>query len=224
MGKRRPIKVGTVSFDTTKEATEWVQRLVDRYPNGERLSAEHTAFFKHLLELHPNRADKIGVGVKGFVVHQNPTYPNRTVFIIRNDESLCDFSWRKCLNGEQQETLHRQAMRVAIVPQVLAFKNTRLASGMQHCEINGLRLTSENCAVDHIAPQTFDVVVDEWLKTMGLSIDSVEISLSRDLQFNRSMTNPAQMASWLHYHQTHAKLRLLSREAHLSLPKHKYKK
>jgi Protein of unknown function (DUF3223) len=224
MGKRRPITVGTMEFLTTKDATEWVQQIVDKYPNGENFSAVHTAFFKDLLELHPNCKDKVGVGVKGFVVNQNPVYPNRTVFIIRDDGSPCDFSWVKCLRGEQQETLRRQALRVAVVPQILAYKNTTLAPGMQHCEITGLRLTSDNCAVDHVAPKTFDVVVDDWLLAEGISLEAVQISPSRDLQYNRSMTNPAQIASWFQYHQAHAHLRLLSREAHFHLPKHKFKK
>jgi Protein of unknown function (DUF3223) len=221
MGKRRPIIVGKQEFVTTKAATEWVQQIVDKYPNGESFSDVDTEFFKNLLELHPNCLEKVGVGVRGFIVDQNPIYPNRTVFVIREDGSRCDFSWVKCLRGEQQDKLRRQALRVAVIQQILDFKNKTLASGMQHCEITGLRLTSDNCAVDHIAPDTFDKIVDEWLVVEGISLEAIGISPSRDLQYNRSMTNPVQLASWLRYHQANAKLRLLSREGHFHLPKHK---
>jgi hypothetical protein len=222
MGKRRPITIGDTIFQTATAATERVRAIIQQYENEQRVSMADAAFFHDMLALHPRCEEKMGVGVIGFVIRQNPIYPNRTIHLIRADNSECDFSWPKCLHGERPGQLHRQAMRVCILQQILAYKN-RMLQSVQHCPESGVRLTSNNCDVDHQAPQTFDKLVDDWLVTQGITIEGVTITPSRDLQYRREMTDDRQRKSWYSFHQTHAQLRLLYHDAHLHQPKHIYK-
>lgn len=222
MGKRRPIKIGEITFPTAKAATERVRAIVQQYKNDERVSTPDATFFHDMLSLHPRCEEKMGVGVVGFVIRQNPIFPNRTIHIIRADDSECDFSWPRCLNGERPEQLHSQALRVCILPQIFAYKNEMLKSP-QYCPESGTRLTSSNCDVDHQAPQTFDKIVDDWLATQGINITGVAITPSRDLQYRREMTDDNQIRSWFSFHQANACLRLLLHEAHLHQPKYRYK-
>ena|SRR5947209_13358350 len=219
----RQITIGEVTFRTAKAATERVRAIIEKYKTDERVSTADAAFFHDMLALHPRCEEKMGVGVVGFVIRKNPIYPNRNINLIRADNTECDFSWPRCLNGERHGQLQSQALRVCILPQILAYKNLMLQTP-QRCPESGVSLTSNNCDVDHQAPQTFDKLVDDWLTTQDITIEGVAITPSRDLQYMREMTDVVQIASWYSFHQTHSQLRLLQHETHLHQPKHKYKR
>ena len=221
-GKARPITIGEITFPTATATTERVRAIIAQYKTNERVSVTDAAFFHDMLALHPRCEQKMGVGVVGFVIRKNPLYPNRNINLIRADNTECDFSWPKCLHGERPGQLQQQAMRVCILPQILSFKNWMLQTP-QLCPESGVVLTTENCDVDHQAPQTFDKLVDDWLMLQGITIEGVSITPSRDLQYRREMIDPAQSASWYSFHQANAKLRLLHHETHLHQPKHKFK-
>lgn len=56
-----------------------------------------------LLELlkkgHAEPDKKIGGGIQAFQVRYHPMFKSRCFFLIRNDESSDDFSFRKCVDG-----------------------------------------------------------------------------------------------------------------------------
>ena len=55
-----------------------------------------------LLELlkkgHAEPDKKIGAGIRAFQVRKHPTYKSRCFFLIREDDSVDDFSFRKCVD------------------------------------------------------------------------------------------------------------------------------
>lgn len=55
-----------------------------------------------LLELikkgHSEPEKKIGVGIKAFQVRFHPTFKSKCFFLIREDDSVDDFSFRKCVD------------------------------------------------------------------------------------------------------------------------------
>lgn len=55
-----------------------------------------------LLELlkkgHAEPDKKIGGGVQAFQVRNHPTFKSRCFFLIRDDDSVDDFSFRKCVD------------------------------------------------------------------------------------------------------------------------------
>ena len=55
-----------------------------------------------LLELvkkgHTDPDEKIGVGIRNFQVRKHPRWQSRCFFLIREDESVDDFSFRKCVD------------------------------------------------------------------------------------------------------------------------------
>ena len=55
-----------------------------------------------LLELlkkgHTEPDKKIGVGIRGFQVRNHPMWKSRCFFLVREDESVDDFSFRKCVD------------------------------------------------------------------------------------------------------------------------------
>ena len=223
MGKRKPVMIGNLRFETKSTAKECVRNLVARYPDGATVSPDDIAFLKDLLELHPRVDEKVGSGVHSFTVDINPEYPTtRTIFIKRIDGSKTDFSWVKCIDGETADQLQMQALRVAVMDQTIAFKQSEFVPGRKvTCPETGEELSWNYCHVDHCAPNTFDKLVSDWLAAEGLTIEQVAISPSRDSSFHRNMTNEAQRSSWWYFHSAGKRLRLLSPFANLSIAKRK---
>ncbi|EFJ35931.1 hypothetical protein SELMODRAFT_404272 [Selaginella moellendorffii] len=53
---------------------------------------------EEVLRFHPRAAEKIGCGVASIMVNYHPDYNRSRCFMInRLDESVCDFSYRKCM-------------------------------------------------------------------------------------------------------------------------------
>lgn len=222
MGKRRPITVGKMEFAAAKFATEYVRSLVARYADDAVANQTDTEFLNDLLELHPRCEEKVGCGVSAFKFKTNPEYTNtRTIFIVRTDGTETDFSWTKCIDGETPERLKRAALRRAVIDQIIEFKREVFSCGRIVCPETGEELSWDFCHVDHCAPNTFDKLVDDWLAAQNLTIDSIEITPSRDSSFSRALSNEAQCESWREFHRQRKQLRLLSPSANLSLPKRK---
>lgn len=220
MGKRRAIVIGSLEFATVGEAKGHVRELVARYSDGDTANEADSAFLSDLLELHPRCAEKIGAGVRSFKFDRNPEYTNtRTIFVVRTDGSVSDFSWPKCIDGETPERLKRAALRNAIADQIAAFKREALSVPPVLCPETGEELSWKQCHVDHTAPNTFDSLVNQWLASENIVLDLVEISPSREISFTRLLTNDAQRQSWRSFHDQRKQLRLLSPRANLSIAK-----
>jgi hypothetical protein len=111
-----------------------------------------------------------------------------------------------------------KALRNAISPSVRAFKAAALRSAASAaqpvtCPLSGAPLTGSNSDVDHAAPQTFVAVVRSWLQQQGISLSDVTTP-SGDNTTSSAMSCPVQRQSWVDYHEQHAVLRVLSRQAH----------
>ncbi|XP_024518933.1 uncharacterized protein LOC9651091 isoform X3 [Selaginella moellendorffii] len=53
---------------------------------------------EEVLRFHPRAAEKIGCGVASIMINYHPDYNRSRCFMInRLDESVCDFSYRKCM-------------------------------------------------------------------------------------------------------------------------------
>lgn len=59
---------------------------------------EHMVFLDLLKKGHPEPEKKIGVGIHAFQVRYHPTFKSRCFFLLRDDESVDDFSFRKCVD------------------------------------------------------------------------------------------------------------------------------
>jgi hypothetical protein len=59
MGRRKPLLIGQIQFDTQIEAKEFIQEILDRTTWRERLTGDTYEFVLSLLERHPRSADKM---------------------------------------------------------------------------------------------------------------------------------------------------------------------
>lgn len=220
-GNSRPATIGELEFKTVTKAKQYVRSVIAKYPPGTRVTPVDVALFADLLEMHPDAKSKRGSGVAGFAIKTNPDYPNTvTVYVLRTDGTECDFSWYKSIDGAKQEDMQFNALREAVKNQVIQFKDKQLLSlEPLLCPITNQRITFDNYHVDHAAPRTFQQLVRDWLQSEGIVLEDVIITESRENEYGRKMADPKQLHSWREYHYKNARLRMLSKEGNLKLPK-----
>ncbi|MEV0650582.1 DCL family protein [Phytomonospora sp. NPDC050363] len=114
-----PVRIGNRSFKTKKAATDACREIRDRYPGdgperppelnpglGQRVDdPDDIAFIHDLVALHPEAEEKIGAGIKGFVVrvNENGFGGTRCFYVERVDGSSAEFSFPLCIDHAAAE-------------------------------------------------------------------------------------------------------------------------
>jgi hypothetical protein len=206
---RQPIQVGSACFRTKGEAKQFVRELIGRYSDGEEIHGLDEVFLRDLLEMHPRADEKIGCGIAQFVVRLDPVW-KRTKYpaVRRLDSTEVDWSWHKCLDGENSpEQAVFIALRRAVRWQIIEFKRTALLEGPR-CPFRGIALDINNSHVDHAPPWTFLSLARTWT--------AHRIPALRRLDFEWELAEAEDLSSWQQFHAENATLRLVSAIANLS--------
>jgi hypothetical protein len=210
---RKPIVIGRRVFATKKEATEACRAVLYRHPVGHTFLGEDERFLADLILLHAEAEQKIGVGVRSFQVEQNG--PTRGFWITRIDGSRTDFSFIACLTPRTPEREALDAMRWAIRDQVVAFRAAKLNPSGNVCEVTGTPITPADAHVDHEPP--FRVLVADFLAQWSVALADVRVMPTADRETVTVLADASLRVAWQEYHRANAGLRLVSREANLSL-------
>ena len=217
--------IGGQTFRTQKDLVAHVQTILSRYRDGETLDMFDTAFMTDLLRSHPEASQKFGCGLAVVFVAENPMYPgkrNRGFWLRRIDGSTTDFSYRECINATSHDKKVLRAMRAAVEPDTLAFKQAAFdnaPSGLLRCPDTDELLTFTTAHVDHKAPKTFDVLAREFLKQEGLDFSDIAIVESKDNEYQDYLVSNELKRRWVTFHNSHAELEIVSKTSNLSLRK-----
>jgi hypothetical protein len=215
-GKRQPITVGDRTFNTLKDATEFVRQMLNGLPQAVALTEPHDSFLRDLIFMHPRAGTKIRAEISHFSIGAD-SYKGRCFFLHRSDGTSTDFSYLKCLSGEKLDDLVFGALRTATMDQIQEFRQSQFdRATLIVCPFTGSPLDIDNCHVDHAPPQTFYKLVHKWLAENDLTLAEISISQGEDNKMYREITNPAQRESWCSFHLANATLRLTSKQGNLS--------
>lgn len=216
---RNPVLVGNRSFALKKDAEQACREILYRYDPGHRVSGiADELFLLDLLELHPQRNEKLGCGIAHFEVRVNPKFVRqRSFYLVRIDRSETDFSFMKCLRPPSHRQLVMGAMRHEVSTQVYEFaEETYHSTAPVLCAVTGRAVAREKAHVDHSSPTFLELaeqfVVEQggWGEMVIARADgSIGVQLGRD----------DQASAWRDYHRRNATLRIVSIEANLSLLK-----
>jgi Protein of unknown function (DUF3223) len=212
-----PISIAGSQFATKKAAKARISELRDSYQDGVIIPDPDSSFLAELLTLHPESDDKIGAGVSHFTVSTDTVFGRTRHFVVhRRDGSSTDFSFHACIDGRKDRRDRLEALRRAIEPSILRFRDQQFASGPMTCPFLSVGLSPSSCHVDHVSPDSFLVLAERWLSTGGLSISCIHITPPQDNQLVAVMTDDTQRAGWVAFHDEHARLRIISPLANLS--------
>lgn len=161
-----------IEFDSKSEAEHYVNRkLYSPSFDG------HEQLWFDLLDRHPDKENKTGIGVDYFFVTKNKITPKYLQLnVMRLDETSVDISWKKCISQKDKTdmALLKEAMRLAIMPQIMNFKDI---IGSIHpidtypCQLCGVDLKNRNdIQIDHVGKKFRDIAKEfiesqsEWPK------------------------------------------------------------
>jgi hypothetical protein len=206
-----------MQWKTKKEASAffgmWLRNAVPVHVVKSR--HEHSVLLG-LIENHPDSADKIGCGVDHFEIRLNPIFSNsNTFYLVRNDGSETDFSFRACVSGKPKTKWADfcAAARGAISDQILIYKTSRfLEVDQPRCWITGTLLLPESCHVDHVI--TFDELLRSFISSYAIDVDSA-VSKSEDGNIVPVFASKELRDTWREFHRSNAVLNLATVEANM---------
>lgn len=209
------------SFKTKTKLLNYISSQLQSYEPGDVISEGD--FYNLLMEVlhnHPQSDEKIGVGVRMFLVERNKIIPTINEFhVLRVDGSKIDFSYKKAVSGiNKHESNVKDAFRNVIWKQTDTFKRKFFqenadSKGYCICEVTGLKFKKENCHVDHIYPKTFDSLFYSFLEGRGIKLK--DIKLKTDYT-NRSILCDENLAKdFWDWHLKNADLRCIYFRANL---------
>lgn len=197
-------------FKTKKAAQDFVRSRLRTFDQGDPL-------WMDLLARHPNKAEKVGAGIRRFFASVNWANPNATQLNIeRVDGSTIDVSWRSCIDGKAKDVDRKlvDAMRLAVMDQTQEYKQTfEMGYFCENCDVV---INEKHMAhVDHIKP--FKTLATNFIKDNEPPKEFDECGRSFAAKFKNG--DKEFENKWKDYHRLEAKLRLLCAKCNLTRPK-----
>jgi len=103
MARGIPVVLSTRTFPNKGAASEYFSDMLHKYVPGDRVADPDSADLASLLERHPNRDEKIGVGVDHFEV-QAADYATKCFRVVRSDGTWARFSYKTCISLDSSDT------------------------------------------------------------------------------------------------------------------------
>ena len=220
LGRKKNMKsylINGRNFKSKTAAGDYIRSIVDRYRDNQSIIGEDFEFLSELVLMHEESQQKIGCGISEIFITHEAEYggQNRHFNIRRIDGTTTDFSWKKCLEANNPSKDIYNALRQAIKDQIIKFKELSSYIGTQ-CPLSGEILTTSNCHVDHIKPDSFLNLVNEFLAHKKININYIKISDPSDNQLVAELVDEQFKIEWQNFHRSKCKLRVISKTANLS--------
>lgn len=217
MGKVKPIEIAGQTFPSTGDFKIYLQKLLNDLPQGVVLGEPHHTFLCHIVRRHPSAADKIGAGIKHFKVLTNANYGgrNQCFYLFRVDGTFTDFSYQKCVRPPTPWQEYYDALHSTIMDRIMEVREEAFGSNEEIlCPIRKTSMTRSVCHVDHVHPDTFVALVERFNDEEWIHEETAPATEGSDLKCGRKLVDKGLEERWRFFHRTHAKLRVISKEAH----------
>ncbi|XP_071902393.1 uncharacterized protein [Coffea arabica] len=97
--KSGPVELGPKSFESSVEMFDYFYKFLHFWtPNVNVNKYEHVMLLELIKKGHLEPDKKIGNGIRAFQVRYHPKFKSRCFFLTREDDSVDDFSFRKCVD------------------------------------------------------------------------------------------------------------------------------
>ncbi|KAJ0238203.1 Protein EMBRYO DEFECTIVE 514 [Hirschfeldia incana] len=94
-----PVKLGPKEFVTSVAMFDYFTKFMHFWPTDLDVNKyEHMVLLDLIKKGHTEPDIKIGGGIKAFQVRTHPMWKSRCFFLVREDDTADDFSYRKCVD------------------------------------------------------------------------------------------------------------------------------
>jgi len=216
---RIAVTLGEYKFASKKEAKGFFSVILNGCEIGEDLESENFDYVMALLLNHPRSTKKIGNGVKSIRVGRGYNSFNRCFHVVRNDESVEDFSVGKCIDGDHSP-FHRfcVACRRSVEEdirdyKVNYFRQNRDGAGKVKCQNSGQKISFEQAHVDHREPFTLAAIAHFFIQAKSLDLDSIEYQTEG--KYGDEFADDSLSSEFRAWHKNNAKLRIVNGPSNL---------
>jgi hypothetical protein len=199
-------------FNTKKQSYEYCKMLITTLGRG-RIEPGHISYpyFVALINNHARASEKIGAGIKYFIIRKTIYGKSYEVNIRRVDNTTISFSWVKCAKfnskpKERQNVALTHAMRNNIKPQISNFRSTAELVCVFCKDIDS------EMHVDH-KDTNFCKLRDDFLKN---NKPPAEFDKHPETHSEIFKVQDSEFANkWAEYHAKHTTLQILCRSCNL---------
>lgn len=201
MPKRIPIKIGDLQFNSKKECKLYVKKIIE---NLGCVDVKHgSVYFNLFIEMlnnHPKKTDKIGKGIKHFMICKNYIGNGYELKIKRIDESIVSFSWVSCCTNNFKNINKYDifnAMRYSI-------KKNIENETCQNC-----KKSNNDINICYCFDTSFKTIASNFLNLNKnyLDLQLVKHKLTNIAMFNKN--NIKYEKKWINFHNKNIKFKLL---------------
>ncbi|GLT43576.1 hypothetical protein SLA2020_175150 [Shorea laevis] len=94
-----PVSLGPKQFESSVEMFDYFFKFLHFWPPNVNVNKYELMVLLDLLKKgHAEPDKKIGGGIQAFQVRYHPMWKSRCFFLVRDDETVDDFSFRKCVD------------------------------------------------------------------------------------------------------------------------------
>ena len=221
-------KIGSKTFATKKELQDYVQGVLYSVRKGDPLTGIALKVVDTVFRNHPNHEDKTqGQSYKiAARTSSGPLKQYREFYIIREDGTETDFSYKTALAGKTCKITHiKHALRCIVQQQqwdakTEYFEKYQDNKGYVVCPVTNLKVKYKESHVDHY-PIKFETIVANWFKENNLTSTTLGLQDGGDNAMCMVVSDKALENSFYDYHETNAKYRVILAKANLQAPQGK---
>ena len=193
------------NFNSIKSVQAFIKQSVDSCEFYEIIDEKHRCFplFSSLVQVHFNREDKFGQGIKHFYFAPN-LYRKKELQIRRMDDSTVSMccNYGKIIKGKNPHQDLRAAMRYSIADQVLKWKTQQKSPHC--CQFCSKEITL--IQADHIYP--FSRLVNDFLNLTQYTVPTAFLKNEYNMIVFRQEDEAFEKA-WKIYHNDNASFQIL---------------
>lgn len=214
-----------IDFATNKSVEQYAREILYKNDLNSYLQGDDEIFMLEYFKFfHIEWVQKVGCGLQSIRRIAEPNYGKHRGFeISRKDGTTTDISFIISKISKRDFLKEfKSALRTVIEPQVFQFKKDFFdhPEASKKCVLTGDPLTFGACHVDHHSP-TFDQLAQDFIEYKCLKILDFErvVAPPADNQTFYELMDEDIAREFYHFHETRARLRVLSVSGNLSLAK-----
>jgi hypothetical protein len=216
---KKPVKLGEYEFESKQKAKDFYSSILNSADLGEILEGQNFDYVMALLLNHPNVDRKVGNGIQYIRVQTGYNSNNRCFHVVRKDNTVEDFSIRKCIDGDHSN-FHKFciAARRAVEGDLRKFKRDFFekngdSEGKVKCQLTGTKISFEQAHIDHREPFTFSAIVHFFIQAKDIDLDSVKYITTNI--YGNEFEDQEIIKQFIQWHQENAKLRIINSKSNL---------
>lgn len=190
---------------------------MNSYEFGQLLNKSDFNEILNLLETHPRKEEKIGVGIKQIKISKLK-YKTKAFELVRLDGSTEYFSYTKRINAPRTSTTRfseacRKAIQEDLKDVKQAYFDKHSKKGKVRCQETKELLSWEQLNIDHRQPNTFSVILDRFIELNNINLEKIEY-IEIDGEGNE-LADLDIKKKFIEYHKEKANLRIVNKNNNL---------